>query len=137
MPRIHSCIARGSNLTPSFRDYSAREHERLSRLPPSPLAELDIDDANKFPDTIMVICCNILGDMILGCDTPLDMQHRFPDLIGPTALSLEDRAEILAFDEEMGFAVAGIRTSADLMQRVLNPPEGQVHYQNAREFPRT
>ena len=78
--------------------YAAKEVERLNKLPPGPFQEFDLDPADKFAETVMELCCHHLGDMILGCESPVDMQHRFPDLIGAKALSAKDRADIVKAD---------------------------------------
>ena len=52
----------------------------------------------KFAETAMELCCNILGDMIVACESAVEMQHRFPTLIGAKALTARDRYDIATAD---------------------------------------
>ena len=78
--------------------YAAKEVERLNKLPSGPFQEFGLDPDDKFAETVTELCCHHLGDMIVGCESPMDMQHRFPDLIGAMALSAKDRADIVKAD---------------------------------------
>jgi hypothetical protein len=79
-------------------DFARMEYERIAQLPPGPFQEFGLDPADKFAETIMEICCHHLGDMIIGCESPVEMQHRFPDLIGAKVLTPKDKAEIVKAD---------------------------------------
>lgn len=78
--------------------YAAKEVERLNKLPSGPFQEFGLDPDDKFAETVMELCCHHLGDMIVGCESPVDMQHRFPDLVGAKALTTKDRADIVKAD---------------------------------------
>jgi hypothetical protein len=78
--------------------YAAKEVERLNKLPHGPFQEFDLDPDDKFAETVMELCCHHLGDMIVCCESPVDMQHRFPELVGAKALSDKDRADIVKAD---------------------------------------
>jgi hypothetical protein len=80
------------------RTFAISENERLASLPPGPFQEYGLDPADKFAETVMELCCHHLGDMILGCESPVDMQHRFPTLIGAKALTAKDRYDIVVAD---------------------------------------
>jgi hypothetical protein len=79
----------------------------------------------------MELCCHHLGDMILGCESPADMQHRFPSLIG--ALTAKDIVDdfVTRFvpelqsqqKEEVAQANASGVSEADLEQRIGMPSE--------------
>ena len=80
------------------RTFAQAENERIAAQPPGPFQEYGLDPADKFAETVMELCCHILGDMILGCESPVDMQHRFPTLIGAKALTAKDRYDIATAD---------------------------------------
>jgi hypothetical protein len=79
-------------------DFAKREAERLSSQPPGPFQEFGLDPADKFAESVMELCCHHLGDMILSCESPVDMQHRFPSLIGAKSLTAKDRYDIVTAD---------------------------------------
>jgi hypothetical protein len=79
-------------------DFAKKEAERIAAQPPGPFQEYGLDPADKFAETVMELCCHHLGDMILGCESPVDMQHRFPTLIGAKALTAKDRYDIVTAD---------------------------------------
>ena len=80
------------------KDFAQKETERLANQAPGPFQEYGLDPADKFAETVTEICCHHLGDMILGCESPVDMQHRFPSLIGAKALTAKDRYDIVTAD---------------------------------------
>ena len=44
------------------------------------------------------ICADILGQMIASCETPIELQQRFPTLVGAKALNANDKYYVLAND---------------------------------------
>jgi hypothetical protein len=80
------------------QDFAQKENERIAQQPPGPFQEYGLDPVDKFADSVMEICCHHLGDMILGCLSPVEMQHRFPTLIGAKVLTAKDRYDILTAD---------------------------------------
>lgn len=79
-------------------NYAEKESERLSSQAPGPFQEYGLDPADKFAETVMEICCHHLGDIILSCESPVELQHRFPNLIGAKALTAKDRYNIVKAD---------------------------------------
>ena len=112
-------------------DFAKKEAERIAPLTPSTFQEYGLDPADKFAETVMELCCHHLGDMILGCESPADMQHRFPSLIG--ALTAKDIVDdfVTRFvpelqsqqKEEVAQAKASGVSEADLEQRIGMPSE--------------
>lgn len=86
------------HLTDWHVDFAKNEAERIAAQPPGPFQEYGLDPADKFAETVMEICCRHLGDMILSCESPVDLQHRFPSLIGAKALTAKDRYDIVTAD---------------------------------------
>jgi hypothetical protein len=84
--------------TPWHTAFGIKENERIAAAPPGPFQEYGLDPADKFAETAMELICHHLGDMILGCESPVDMQHRFPTLIGAKALTAKDRYDIVVAD---------------------------------------
>lgn len=44
------------------------------------------------------ICADVLGQMIASCETPIELQQRFPTLVGARALNANDKYYVLAND---------------------------------------
>ncbi len=93
-------VANFLELHPSdwHKAFALKENERIAAQPPGPFQEYGLDPADKFAETAMELCCHHLGDMILGCESPVDMQHRFPTLIGRRVLTAKDRYDIVTAD---------------------------------------
>jgi hypothetical protein len=93
-------VANFLELHPSdwHKAFALKENERIASQPPGPFQEYGLDPADKFAETAMELCCHHLGDMILGCESPVDMQHRFPTLIGRKVLTAKDRYDIVTAD---------------------------------------
>lgn len=93
-------VANFLELHPSdwHKAFALSELERIASQPPGPFQEYGLDPADKFAETAMEICCQHIGDMILSCESPVDMQHRFPTLVGAKALTAKDRYDIVTAD---------------------------------------
>ena len=52
----------------------------------------------EFGVTIPQICADILGDMMASCNTPIELQTMFPDLIGDHALTAQNKYDIIVND---------------------------------------
>jgi hypothetical protein len=78
--------------------FAEKEVERLATQPTGPFQEYGLDPADKFAETVMELCCHHLGDIILSCESPVEMQHRFSKLIGAKALTAKDRYDIVTAD---------------------------------------
>jgi hypothetical protein len=53
---------------------------------------------DNFGDSVPKICADILGDMMASCNTPIDLQKMFPDLIGDHALTAQNKYDIIVND---------------------------------------
>jgi hypothetical protein len=52
----------------------------------------------KFPEYAHEICANVLGDMMASCNTPIELQSMFPELIGDQSLTTQDKYNIIVND---------------------------------------
>lgn len=77
--------------------YAAKEVVRLNKQAPNKHSN-DFDPVDKFAENPVEICCNHLGDMINSCSSPVELQLRFPELIGPTVLTAYEKAVIIKDD---------------------------------------
>lgn len=73
----------------SSQDFDDQEHYEHNE---------DFDPVNKFTKNPVEICCYHLSDMINSCSSPIELQLRFPELIGPNVLTVNEKAEIIKED---------------------------------------
>jgi hypothetical protein len=61
--------------------YKAQDEERLAALPHGPMHEahaiVGIAVHSEYAESIVELCCHVLGDMILGCESPRELEIRF------------------------------------------------------------
>ena len=62
------------------------------------LTDKELDENEEIPVLPQEICASILGDMMASCDTPIQLQKMFPDLIGDEVLTTKDKYNIIVND---------------------------------------
>lgn len=62
-------------------NFKAQDEERLASLPYGTLHEahaiVGIPVHSEYPESLTELCCHVLGDMILACESPRELEIRF------------------------------------------------------------
>lgn len=74
------------------------ENQRIKQLDALASEGKTIEPHEQEPVFLHEFCANVLGDMMASCKTPLDLQSKFPHLIGDQVLKPENKYDIIVND---------------------------------------